>query len=180
MHIILFPFSLSRKAMRQNHLLSVSRISSCLPETVSKLTVSQFRYQPLLTFLSVNGGVQLIKYKKTTFTFLPFSPTSSSRNPLWIFKAWCPSKSLPTPSWTLQAFLAPLESQRTGKSNIFSFHIPPPLPQVALPCRCAPVGSHTLSAGFSGKSGVKLPAKGREDMNQDSICLITRGSQARP
>lgn len=64
--------------MRQNHLLSLSRTSSCLTETVDKLAVSQFRYQPLLTFLSGNGGVEMIKYQKQHLHSFQISPTSSS------------------------------------------------------------------------------------------------------
>lgn len=103
MHIILFfPFSLSRNAMRQNHLLSLSRSSSCPTETVDKLTVSQFRNQPLLAFLSVNGGVEMIKYQKQHLHSFQISPASSSHG-----QRQEPSMDFPG-MMSLQKFVQPL------------------------------------------------------------------------
>lgn len=147
------------------------------------------RYQPLLTFLSVNTGVEMIKYQKQHLHSFQISPTSSShgqrqmpKSPVWIFKAGhgIRPKTCPVPPGPYRHFWHPQHRKEQVSPILFLFLIPSALPQAALPWKSAPGGSHTLSAGFSCKSGVKCQAAGREDMNQYSICLITQGSQTRP
>ena len=119
----------------------------------------------------------MTKYQNQQLHSVQISPTSSKGAQYGFSRHGVPPKACPVPPGPYRYFWHPNIPNNRQSPMFFSFHIPAPLPQAALPCRLPPVGSCTLSAGFSGKSVVKRHAAGREDINQYSTCLVI---QTRP
>lgn len=82
---MLFPFSLSRNAMRQNHLLSLSGISSCLTKTVAKLTVSQWGIN-----LSLLSSQLMQEWRWSNIKSNIYIPSRSVQPPPAMAKGRCP------------------------------------------------------------------------------------------